>query len=116
MLMMCTLLRDTLESLLGLFPPGGIADCCRKIKNTEVQRARLRSYYEQTSQVGCHLHAVVFTTVKNKRICADPNREWTKLGKAYVDGRNSVKGTKGTGCNENSRPPCKELISKSVPL
>ncbi|XP_030015835.1 C-C motif chemokine 2-like isoform X1 [Sphaeramia orbicularis] len=66
---------------------GGIASCCRTTSNTQIHRDRLKSYYIQYPPT-CHLHAVVFTTVKNVRICADPEKVWTKTSMAYLDGKN----------------------------
>uniref|UniRef100_A0A673ACB6 C-C motif chemokine n=1 Tax=Sphaeramia orbicularis TaxID=375764 RepID=A0A673ACB6_9TELE len=66
---------------------GGIASCCRTTSNTQIHRDRLKSYYIQYPPT-CHLHAVVFTTVYNRRICADPDKLWTKTSMAYLDGKN----------------------------
>eukprot|EP00064_Thunnus_orientalis_P013166 superscaffoldBa00002108_g13203 len=66
---------------------GGIASCCRKISNTQIHRELLKSYYVQ-NESSCHLHAVVFTTLKGKRICSDPSNLWTKTSKAFLDGKN----------------------------
>ncbi|CAL8312060.1 unnamed protein product [Gadus morhua 'NCC'] len=63
---------------------GGVARCCRKIKGTEVTLKKLKSYHVQESS-SCHLPAVVFTTVRNKRICAEPNQPWTNKSMAYLD-------------------------------
>ncbi|CAL8324410.1 unnamed protein product [Arctogadus glacialis] len=63
---------------------GGVARCCLKIKGTEVKLKKLRSYHVQKSP-SCRLPAVVFTTVRNKRICAEPNQPWTRKSMAYLD-------------------------------
>ncbi|KAK9539068.1 hypothetical protein VZT92_004200 [Zoarces viviparus] len=65
---------------------GGIASCCRKLTETQVHREQLKSYYEQYKPP-CPIHAVVFTTVKGKRICSDPESMWTKTSMAYLDGK-----------------------------
>nr|XP_019962813.1 PREDICTED: monocyte chemotactic protein 1B-like [Paralichthys olivaceus] len=66
---------------------GGIASCCRRILNTEVHRDRLKNYYVQ-QQPSCLLRIVVFKTIKGKRICSDPNNQWTKSSMAYLDEKN----------------------------
>ncbi|CAL8281452.1 unnamed protein product [Lota lota] len=67
---------------------GGIARCCLKFKKTEVKLLKLKRYYVQREDSSCRLHAVVFTTVKNKRICSDPGSPWTKWGVAYLQPSN----------------------------
>ncbi|KAL6104395.1 xcl1 [Pungitius sinensis] len=63
---------------------GGLPSCCRKIGKTRVNRDQLKSYYIQlTTQ--CTKQAVVFTTVKDKRICSHPEKSWTKKSMAYLD-------------------------------
>uniref|UniRef100_A0A8C2XM72 C-C motif chemokine n=1 Tax=Cyclopterus lumpus TaxID=8103 RepID=A0A8C2XM72_CYCLU len=66
---------------------GGIASCCRELSNTQIQRVLLKSYYKQYTP-SCPIHAVVFTTLKGKRICADPGKVWTKTSMAYLVGKN----------------------------
>nr|QZC92288.1 chemokine (C-C motif) ligand 32 [Sebastes schlegelii] len=65
----------------------GIPSCCRKLSETQIHRDLLKTYYKQ-DKPSCPINAVVFTTVKNKRICANPNRVWTKTSMAYIDGNN----------------------------
>uniref|UniRef100_A0A3Q3WMR5 C-C motif chemokine n=1 Tax=Mola mola TaxID=94237 RepID=A0A3Q3WMR5_MOLML len=67
---------------------GGLGSCCLKLSETHIKRDLLKSYYQQ-HQPSCRIHAVVFTTLKNKRICADPTDMWTKTTMAYIDGKNS---------------------------
>ncbi|XP_037644677.1 monocyte chemotactic protein 1B-like isoform X1 [Sebastes umbrosus] len=66
---------------------GGTASCCRKLSKTKIHRDLLKEYYKQDKS-SCPINAVVFTTLKNKRICANPNRVWTKTSMAYIDGNN----------------------------
>ncbi|XP_071778236.1 eotaxin-like [Centroberyx gerrardi] len=66
---------------------GGLPDCCRRITSTRVQRDMLKNYHEQKPPA-CPIHAVVFTTEKDKRICSDPLKLWTKTTMAYLDGKN----------------------------
>nr|XP_033507379.1 monocyte chemotactic protein 1B-like [Epinephelus lanceolatus] len=66
---------------------GGISSCCRNLSNTQIHRDLLRSYYEQ-HKPACPIPAVVFYTLRNKRICADPLSLWTQTSMAYLDGKN----------------------------
>ncbi|KAK5859815.1 hypothetical protein PBY51_021339 [Eleginops maclovinus] len=66
---------------------GGIASCCRELTNTQIHREKLRSYYKQNTSA-CPINAVVFTTLRNKRICSDPKELWTLTSMAYLDGKN----------------------------
>ncbi|XP_077378230.1 monocyte chemotactic protein 1B-like [Festucalex cinctus] len=70
----------------GAFAQGGLASCCRKISHTQVHRDLLTNYYVQRPP-SCPLHVVVFITLQEKRICADPDKLWTKTSKAYLDGK-----------------------------
>ncbi|XP_029309667.1 monocyte chemotactic protein 1B-like [Cottoperca gobio] len=66
---------------------GGIANCCRRLSTTQIQRDGLKSYYKQYKSA-CPIHAVVFTTLKNMKICSDPKKLWTKTSMAYIDRKN----------------------------
>ncbi|XP_056277662.1 monocyte chemotactic protein 1B-like [Pseudoliparis swirei] len=66
---------------------GGIASCCLKLSDTEIQRVRLKSYYHQYAPP-CPIRAIVFTSLKGKRICGDPGKVWTKTSMAYLNRRN----------------------------
>ncbi|XP_065716192.1 C-C motif chemokine 21 [Patagioenas fasciata] len=47
-------------------------DCCLKHSKKAVPRNVVKSYRLQGPELGCMLHAVVFTTKGNKKICASP--------------------------------------------
>ncbi|GAA6234890.1 eotaxin-like [Lates japonicus] len=66
---------------------GGLASCCLTISSTQIHRNMLKSYYIQ-SQPSCQLHAVVFTTLRDRRICSDPKGIWTQTSMAFIDGKN----------------------------
>ncbi|XP_059201072.1 monocyte chemotactic protein 1B-like [Centropristis striata] len=68
---------------------GSVASCCLKLSTTNIHRDFLVVYYKQYKP-SCPIHAVVFITLRGKRICADPGRVWTKTSMAYIDGKNSV--------------------------
>ncbi|XP_008331982.1 monocyte chemotactic protein 1B-like [Cynoglossus semilaevis] len=64
---------------------GGIASCCRRHSKTQINREHLTHYYEQ-HRPPCPIKAVVFYVIGGARICADPNKVWTKTSKAFLDG------------------------------
>ncbi|XP_030326783.1 C-C motif chemokine 21-like [Strigops habroptila] len=47
-------------------------DCCLKNSQAQIPSNRVTSYTLQGPESGCALRAVVFTTKKNKKICASP--------------------------------------------
>nr|XP_046264730.1 monocyte chemotactic protein 1B-like [Scatophagus argus] len=71
----------------GALAQGGIGSCCRTTSKTQVHRDSLKSYYRQ-SRSQCPIDAVVFTTLKDKRICSDLTKVWTLTSMAYLDGKN----------------------------
>ncbi|KAK5607043.1 hypothetical protein CRENBAI_009638 [Crenichthys baileyi] len=73
--------------VLPTFSAQGISKCCLKYPSTKVHRSLLKSYYFQDSSQ-CDVPAVVFTTFRGKRICADPSKVRTKTSMAYLDGKN----------------------------
>ncbi|KAM7400858.1 hypothetical protein PAMA_005170 [Pampus argenteus] len=66
---------------------GGIASCCRVLSSTQIHRELLRSYYIQHKS-SCPIQAVVFTTLRGRRICSDHAKIWTKTSMAFLDGKN----------------------------
>uniref|UniRef100_A0AAQ6IQZ7 Chemokine interleukin-8-like domain-containing protein n=1 Tax=Anabas testudineus TaxID=64144 RepID=A0AAQ6IQZ7_ANATE len=79
--------RDAYTGIASTDITGGIGNCCRHISNIQVRREFLKSYHDQYPP-SCYLHAVVFTTLHGKRICAAPGKMWTETSKAYLDGKN----------------------------
>ncbi|XP_061696050.1 monocyte chemotactic protein 1B-like [Syngnathoides biaculeatus] len=75
--------------LPGTFARGGLPSCCRKTTDTKVDREQLTNYYIQQPPC-CPLHAVVFITLKRKRICADNSSLWTQKSMAYLDRKNDL--------------------------
>ncbi|KAM6364103.1 C-C motif chemokine 21-like [Pluvialis apricaria] len=47
-------------------------DCCLKNSQKTIPSHLLKSYIHQGPESGCLLRSVVFTTKKNKKICASP--------------------------------------------
>ncbi|XP_042566255.1 uncharacterized protein LOC122133667 [Clupea harengus] len=59
-------------------------DCCQKTSNTRLQLSKVHHYHIQQAGI-CPVDAVVFTTVKDVRVCSDPKRDWVKTAVRYID-------------------------------
>ncbi|KAJ8278082.1 hypothetical protein GJAV_G00083620 [Gymnothorax javanicus] len=57
---------------------GPVVSCCHKTSQTMVARAKVKDYYMQKRGGLCSIEAMVFITVKEKRICSNPNSPWAK--------------------------------------
>ncbi|XP_015241529.1 PREDICTED: C-C motif chemokine 4-like isoform X1 [Cyprinodon variegatus] len=73
--------------VLPTFSAQAIPKCCLQYSRTRFHRGSLKSYYIQDSSL-CTQPAVIFTTIKGKRICVNPSKVWTKTSMAYLDGKN----------------------------
>uniref|UniRef100_A0A8C8RT08 C-C motif chemokine n=1 Tax=Pelusios castaneus TaxID=367368 RepID=A0A8C8RT08_9SAUR len=63
-------------------------DCCLRTSAIPIPRKIVADYEEQRIQDGCPIRAVVFITVRNRRLCAPPFSHWVqrlmeKVDKAY---------------------------------
>ncbi|XP_018420085.1 PREDICTED: C-C motif chemokine 19-like [Nanorana parkeri] len=58
------------------------SDCCLSTNQKKFPYRLISSYRQQDSSSGCNIDAVVFTTHKNRHICAPPNSGWAKK---YMD-------------------------------
>ncbi|XP_013808295.1 C-C motif chemokine 21a-like [Apteryx mantelli] len=65
-----------LAAALLVYPARGIgsqaSDCCLKNSRKNIPSGWVKSYSLQGPETGCPLRAVVFTTRKNKKLCASP--------------------------------------------
>ncbi|XP_025963988.1 C-C motif chemokine 21-like [Dromaius novaehollandiae] len=65
-----------LAAALLIYPARGISsqasDCCLKNSQRNIPAGWVKSYSLQGPETGCLLRAVVFTTRKNKKLCASP--------------------------------------------
>ncbi|KAJ8394982.1 hypothetical protein AAFF_G00039330 [Aldrovandia affinis] len=65
---------------------GHVASCCLKTSTTTLPREKIKDYYNQKSGI-CPVDAVIFVTMKGKRICSDPANLWVNKTMKYVDGK-----------------------------
>ncbi|XP_023694683.1 C-C motif chemokine 19-like [Paramormyrops kingsleyae] len=69
-------------------------DCCLKVSGTEIPKRIVRGYIRQTGGQGCDISAVVFITMKNRRLCAPPGASWVNELISYLQ-------EKRYGCIQN---------------
>uniref|UniRef100_W5MIT7 C-C motif chemokine n=1 Tax=Lepisosteus oculatus TaxID=7918 RepID=W5MIT7_LEPOC len=63
---------------------GPSATCCLTTSNTKLRPQRIKNYSIQNGTV-CPVNAVVFYTVKGKRVCSDPGLKWVKKAMEKLD-------------------------------
>ncbi|XP_050769248.1 C-C motif chemokine 21 [Gymnogyps californianus] len=72
LLLLLVLLAATLLTAQAQGIGSSVSDCCLKHSRRAIPSSWVKSYSIQGPESGCVLHAVVFTTKKNKKICASP--------------------------------------------
>ncbi|XP_030628069.1 C-C motif chemokine 3-like [Chanos chanos] len=60
------------------------AQCCYRYIRTRIPQKSAISYSE--TGYACSKPGVMFTTVRQKRICADPSEPWVRSLMNYLDG------------------------------
>ncbi|XP_063062229.1 eotaxin-like [Engraulis encrasicolus] len=58
--------------------------CCMKYSKGVARLKNITEYHRQNA-VLCPMEAVVITTVKNIKLCMDPNASWVKRAIKYID-------------------------------
>ncbi|XP_006260785.1 C-C motif chemokine 19 [Alligator mississippiensis] len=83
------LLPLLLLAVLGLHTQGSepAADCCLKLGLKAIPNRIVKSYRIQTPESGCSVRAVVFTTYKDKNLCAPPDAPWVTDLMKKLDGK-----------------------------
>ncbi|XP_003469662.1 C-C motif chemokine 2-like [Cavia porcellus] len=83
-------LAATFSSLLLAQPVGVNTPICCYVFNRKIPLKRVRGYERITSS-RCPQEAVIFRTLKNKEVCADPTQKWVQDYIAKLDQRTQQK-------------------------
>ncbi|XP_067386998.1 C-C motif chemokine 19-like [Emydura macquarii macquarii] len=75
----------SLWSILPVSSTNDALDCCLRTSPMHIPRKIVQDYEVQLIQDGCPIHAVVFITVRGKRLCAPPYAHWVQRLIAKVD-------------------------------
>ncbi|XP_077202506.1 C-C motif chemokine 19-like [Paroedura picta] len=62
-----------------------VMDCCLRTSSWPIPAKFLRGYRHQQGHEGCLLHAVVFITVKGRKLCAPLHAPWVQQLKEWLD-------------------------------
>ncbi|XP_007910129.1 C-C motif chemokine 19 [Callorhinchus milii] len=57
---------------------GGIMDCCLSVSRKRIPGRIVANYLRQEPADGCRIRAVVFITVRSRRLCAPPYKYWVR--------------------------------------
>uniref|UniRef100_A0A452GX47 C-C motif chemokine n=1 Tax=Gopherus agassizii TaxID=38772 RepID=A0A452GX47_9SAUR len=73
---------ETVSHLVSFPPkaPQGILEdttCCIGVTKGPIRFSNLRSFYRTSPE--CRRHAVVFVTLQNREVCADPEAKWVQV-------------------------------------
>ncbi|XP_043576851.1 C-C motif chemokine 19-like [Chiloscyllium plagiosum] len=54
----------------------GAIDCCLDVSHIKIPRAIVKACQVQHTAMGCRISAVIFTTVRNRKLCAPQGPRW----------------------------------------
>ncbi|XP_074149615.1 fractalkine [Sminthopsis crassicaudata] len=57
---------------------------CPPLRSTRQLQNRLLKNYKET-EPSCHVQAIIFITIKNRTLCADPNEKWVREAVQYLN-------------------------------
>nr|XP_009940995.1 PREDICTED: C-C motif chemokine 21-like [Opisthocomus hoazin] len=82
------------------------SDCCLKYSQKPIPRSLVKSYTIQGPELECYLTAVVFTTKKDKQICASPTDPAVRKLMQSLDkqGKNDKEKKKAQSPRPRGRP------------
>ncbi|XP_072113640.1 C-C motif chemokine 19-like [Mobula birostris] len=75
--LLCTALLH-LRQVSGRQGDDAASDCCLDVSNKVIPRWIVAGYKVQSEAWGCRIPAVVFTTVKDRKLCAPRTAHWVK--------------------------------------
>uniref|UniRef100_A0A673KP44 Chemokine interleukin-8-like domain-containing protein n=1 Tax=Sinocyclocheilus rhinocerous TaxID=307959 RepID=A0A673KP44_9TELE len=58
--------------------------CCTKYSSQPFPVLRLKDFTWQDATMTCNIEAVIFTSVKNRQICANPDDLWFSITCTYI--------------------------------
>ncbi|XP_015216549.1 C-C motif chemokine 20-like [Lepisosteus oculatus] len=61
---------------MNLFSEQVAAYCCTGYSKSQLPFSRIKGYTIQTVHGICNIRAIIFHTIKNKDVCADPAQKW----------------------------------------
>ncbi|XP_060762017.1 C-C motif chemokine 20 [Neoarius graeffei] len=70
--------------VLLCLPLGETMRCCMNFASKPLPLNRLKDFTIQDATTVCRLHAVIFTTVTGRKICASPDSTWVKNALNYM--------------------------------
>ncbi|XP_039597645.1 C-C motif chemokine 20-like [Polypterus senegalus] len=62
-------------------------ECCISYSSKHLPCKLIKTYAIQLSIDACHIDAIIFHTVRGRKICANPNEIWVKERMLCVDNR-----------------------------
>ncbi|KAK2900565.1 hypothetical protein QQF64_015476 [Cirrhinus molitorella] len=61
--------------------------CCTKYSSQPFPVLRLKDFTLQDTTMTCNIEAVIFTTIKNRQICANPDDLWVQNAILHIQNR-----------------------------
>ncbi|XP_018611732.1 C-C motif chemokine 20 [Scleropages formosus] len=93
-LLFCCIL-SMLSSTVSTYGPLTHA-CCVKYTRKPLPFHLIKGYIEQSSLEVCRIDAIIFFTVKNKKLCASPEDEWVKATLICLSDKLNAMASNGT--------------------